>query len=88
MYVEFTRFRLSSHHLKIETGRWARIQKEDRLCECGEVQDDLVVTCHNTNDIRERFGINNEMYQGIDDLMDKHPLLEIVDFIDKCTRRV
>ena len=28
--VEFTKFRLSSHHLKIETGRWTRIQKEDR----------------------------------------------------------
>ena len=72
--------------MKIETGRLARIQKEDRLCECGEVQDEhhLVFTCQNTNDIRERFGINNEMYQGIGDLMDKHPLLEIVDFIDKC----
>ena len=41
-HVEFTRFRLSLHHLKIETGRWARIQKEDRLCECGEVQDEHV----------------------------------------------
>ena len=30
----FTRFRLSSHHLKIETGRWARIEVEKRVCDC------------------------------------------------------
>ena len=27
--VNFTRFRLSSHNFKIETGRWSRIKKED-----------------------------------------------------------
>ena len=31
----FTRFRLSSHHLKIETGRWTRIEVERRACDCG-----------------------------------------------------
>ena len=27
-----TRFRLGSHNLPIETGRWSRIKREDRLC--------------------------------------------------------
>ena len=48
----------------------------------------LVFTCQKTNDIRERFGINNEIYQGIGDVMDNYPLLAIVDFIDKSMRRV
>ena len=33
--IAFTRVRLSSHRLRIETGRWARIPREHRLCECG-----------------------------------------------------
>ena len=31
----FTRFRCGSHHLKIETRRWARIEAENRVCNCG-----------------------------------------------------
>ena len=27
-----TRFRLGSHNLPIETGRWSRMNREDRLC--------------------------------------------------------
>ena len=33
--ITFTRFRTSSHRLKIETGRWSRIERERRLCQCG-----------------------------------------------------
>ena len=51
--VAFSRMRLSSHRLRIETidiiynmmsmietGRWARIPRDQRLCGCGEVQDE------------------------------------------------
>ena len=41
--IAFTRLRLGSHRLKIETGRWSRIPRERRLCLCGEVQDELHV---------------------------------------------
>ena len=47
--LSFTRFRLGSHHLKIETGRWARIEREDRVCDCGGgVQDEqhVLFTCN------------------------------------------
>ena len=36
-------FRMGSHCLGVETGRWQRLQREDRLCQrcsCGEVDDE------------------------------------------------
>ena len=30
----YTHFRLSAHNLKGETGRWARLPREERLCDC------------------------------------------------------
>lgn len=38
--LAFTRMRLSSHRLRVETGRWARIPREQRRCPCGQVQDE------------------------------------------------
>ena len=38
--IALTRVCLSSHRLRIETGGWARIPRERRLCECGTVQDE------------------------------------------------
>ena len=56
--IVLTRMRVSSHRLKIETGRWARIDREDRLCQCGQaVQDEkhVIVDCPLVQDIRERY---------------------------------
>ena len=44
--VAVTRFRLGSHRLKIETGRWSRIPIEQRLCACGAVQTEQHVLLH------------------------------------------
>ena len=54
----FTRMRLSSHMLKIETGRWSRIARERRLCNCGSIQDERHVLCDCllTDDCRLAFG--------------------------------
>ena len=41
--LSFSRLRLSSHNLKIETGRWSRQPRELRLCVCGQVQDEMHV---------------------------------------------
>ena len=39
-----TKFRLGSHLLKIETGRWNRTPRESRLCDiCGVVEDEVHV---------------------------------------------
>ena len=53
--TEFSRFRLSSHRLKIETGRWARLPPEERLCLCGKVQDEehVLLECVLTEHIRD-----------------------------------
>ena len=40
-----TRLRLSSHNLAIETGRWARVAPDQRLCACGAVQTEEHVIC-------------------------------------------
>ena len=58
--IEFTRLRLSSHRLKVETGRWSRMIRENRICQfCnnGEVQDECHVftSCLRTLDIRNHY---------------------------------
>ena len=56
--LAFTRFRLSSHRLRIETGRWARIPRERRLCPCGSIQDErhVLVDCNLVRYIRDSYG--------------------------------
>ena len=50
----FTRLRLSSHKLKMETGRWSRIPKEARRCPCGEIQTEehMLLNCPHTSALR------------------------------------
>ena len=71
--MAFTRFRVSSHSLCIETGRWnrrgrGRLPREERLCVCGEVQTEwhVVENCPVTRDIRQRVGLNRvqELFSG------------------------
>ena len=53
--IAYTRMRLGSHHLKVETGRWARIPRENRLCQCGKgVQDEkhVLIDCPLSEHIR------------------------------------
>ena len=57
--ISFSRFRLSSHRLKIETGRWTGIPQENRLCQCEQsVQTEWHVLrdCALVNHIRNSFG--------------------------------
>ena len=57
--LAFTRLRVSSHNLKVETGRWARLPRESRLCPCGsgDVQDEFhaICQCRFTSNIRSMF---------------------------------
>ena len=63
----FTRLRLSSHRLKIETGRWSRIDRENRLCDCGSVQDEshVLFHCRFTKVVRQKYSINSNIYGSI-----------------------
>ena len=61
--IVYSRFRLSSHNLKIETGRWSRIQRENRTCACthGGVQDEehVIMCCTKLNELRARYPNTN-----------------------------
>ena len=70
--VSFSRVRLMSHSLKVETGRWSRIPREQRLCDkcdAGQVQDEehVLLTCSSSEPIRQRFGMLN--YESLATLM-------------------
>ena len=45
--ISFTRYRLSSHMLRVETGRWSRTPRSERICPCGTgIQDEFhIFTC-------------------------------------------
>ena len=58
----FTRFRVSSHRLRIETGRWSRTPSEQRLCQCGasvESEAHVLVECPLVQPIREKYELEN-----------------------------
>ena len=57
--LAFTRMRTSSHRLRIETGRWSRLEREDRLCKCRMGVGDeahALTQCSLTEDIRQSYG--------------------------------
>ena len=86
----FTKFRTSSHSLKIETGRWARISAEDRLCDCGQgVQDEyhVVFMCEKTASIREKYAVSDILYANLSDLMENYDVVQLVDCIDECMKQ-
>jgi exonuclease III len=66
---EVTRFRLSSHNLKVETGRWGRVDRESRTCTCevGGVQDEEHVTtvCGLTTGPRGKYGIEHQQLKDL-----------------------
>ena len=60
--MSFTRFRVSSHNLACETGRWnrrgrGRLPLHERVCVCGLVQTEahVVEHCPNTQHLRESY---------------------------------
>ena len=72
---------MSSHNLKIETGRWGRIDRENRTCSCttGGVQDELHVlfNCDLTANIRERYDIQGDSFDDIFDGFEDQSLCDI-----------
>ena len=56
---QVTRIRLISHSLQIELGRQHKspIPNEERLCNCGQVEDEkhFILTCSNYSHIRNKY---------------------------------
>ena len=57
--IAVSRLRLSSHYLHIETGRWSRIARENRLCQCGEVQTEhhVLIGCPLSETLRTQYPV-------------------------------
>ncbi len=55
----YTRFRLSAHNLRIETGPWSRVPREARVCDCahGGIQGELHVIkyCSKLHQLRQKY---------------------------------
>ena len=55
--ISFTQMRLSSHRLRVETGRWQRVPREGRVCPCDgiSIQDErhVLFECNKTKYIRD-----------------------------------
>ena len=88
--IMFTRFRLSSHGMKIETGRWARIDRENRSCDCEEIQDEyhVLFNCIKSDDTRSKYSVNEELYNSLGDLMNNYDTTELVHFICECLQQM
>ena len=56
--TSYTRLRVMSHSLKVETGRWSRIPADQRVCPCDgvSVQDEehVLVACPRTQHLRQQ----------------------------------
>ena len=66
--IQYTRARLSSHYLRIETGRWSRIPREERLCTCGkdiQTEAHVMLKCELTEDIRNKYLITGSEVEEI-----------------------
>ena len=87
--IVFTKFRLSSHHLKIETGRWARLAVEDRVCGCGTaIQDEphVLLRCIKTKEVRRKFEVQVDEYNDLGDMMDSMDVHQLVPFVYNCMK--
>ena len=85
--VVFTRFRLSSHNLKIEKGRWSRTNRENRVCDCGPVVQDethVLFDCPKTIDLRNRYNVNRDIYSDIGNLMESLNTHDLVKYVKRC----
>ena len=84
--TEMTRFRVGSHRLKVETGRWSRVPREERTCLCpvGGVQDEehVVFHCGFTKDLREKYEVGDSKT-----LVDVLEDVECIDFIYEIMKR-
>ena len=76
--------RLSSHELRIETGRWARIPRERRLCPCGEIQDEkhVIVDCPITQAIRDNYDMDMTTFTDIINLDSVHSFKMIHEMLE------
>lgn len=85
--IYMSRIRLSSHRLKVETGRWARIPRDQRLCECGQIQNEfhVLVKCPLNKQIRKEYP-RCETVISLADLFDSVTPVDIGNLASYCAK--
>lgn len=80
--TSFSRFRLSSHRLRIETGRWSKLPRDQRVCSCEEIQDEPhVLVCPRNQQILIRYGFVGRNIQELMEIVDKRKLSLLHDLV-------
>ena len=83
--VSFTRLRLMSHRLKVETGRWSRTERSRRVCQCDRtsVQDEshVLLTCRISARLRDEFRMLS--FTSIGSLFESHDMYNMCRYINK-----
>ena len=83
--ASFTRLRLMSHRLKVETGRWSRTERSRRVCQCDRtsVQDEshVLLTCRISAQLREEF--RTLSFTSISSLFESHDMFNMCRYINK-----
>ena len=78
MRQAFTRIRLMSHNLKIETGRWSRIPMESRVCSCAnnitQTEEHVLLYCPISNNCRLKYPMLN--FNNMTELIDRQDNLK------------
>ena len=79
--IEFTRYRVSSHNLKVETGRWSRVDRGNHVCPCniGGIQDEshVLFKCELTRSLREKHFIHSDSFDDLFNEKDDETLCDI-----------
>ena len=81
--MSFSRLRLISHRLRVETGRWSRIPHDQRLCSCSEaVQTEEHVICHCPMTLSIR-SLHDDVIFTFPEFFDS-PFVKVCDIIHSC----
>ena len=88
--ISVSRLRLSSHHLRIETGRGARIERNRRVCRCDNTspqdEEHALFKCPITAPIRSLFPQFNTLDNCID-LFEQDDMISVAQFCHKTLQK-
>ena len=83
--TSFTRLRLMSHRLKVETGRWSRTARIGRVCQCDRisVQDEshALLTCNLSACIRTEFSMLS--FASMNSLIENEDIYNMCRYVHK-----
>ena len=86
--IATTRLGLSSHRHRIETGRWSRVAREDRLCQCETgIQDEqhVLLSCPLTETLRSR--VPHMFLESLSGLMTLNSPIDVVKYCWEVLRK-